>query len=167
MSDETGRGNASVPVHYHQFHINDEDEPTGPDLEPGHNGPVRIADGLTIVIPGLHSGDVDVTVTLQETEPAPDNGNWQEIVEVSAHSASGDLMIRAMTDDLDAELPVLSFHRPGYYRLRLHARSRNTAIGLAPDQITEWYLIQAWPAPAHEAQVLRQTDGYSSFAHAR
>jgi hypothetical protein len=76
-------------------------------------------------------------------------------------------MIRAMTDDLDEELPVLSFHCPGYYRLRLHARSRDTDIGLPSDQITEWYLIQAWPAPSHEARVLRQADGYSASAHAR
>jgi hypothetical protein len=163
MSNETGRGNASVPVHYHQFHINDEDEPTGPDLEPGHNGLFRLTDGLTIIdTPGLHTGDVEVTVTLHKTEPAPDNGHWQEIVEVSAHSASGDLMIRGMTDDLDVQLPVLSFHRPGDYRLRIHARSRDTAIGLPPDQIAKWYLIQAWPVPSDEARVPRQTDGLPS-----
>jgi hypothetical protein len=36
MSDEVERGNASVPVQYHQFDISDEDGPTGPDLERGH-----------------------------------------------------------------------------------------------------------------------------------
>jgi hypothetical protein len=167
MGEEATRGNAHLPVQYHQFDISDEDGPTGPDLERGHNALVRVADGVTIVITGIHTGGVDVTVTLHETEPAPDDGNWQEIVEVSAHSASGDLMVRGMTDDLDAELPVLSFHRPGDYRLRVHARGRDTAIDLAPDQLTEWYLIQAWPAPAHEARVLRQTDGYSASVRAR
>jgi hypothetical protein len=167
MGEEATRGNAHLPVQYHQFDISDEDGPTGPDLERGHNALVRVADGVTIVITGIHTGGVDVTVTLHETEPAPDDGNWQEIVEVSAHSASGDLMVRGMMDDLDAELPVLSFHRPGDYRLRVHARGRDTAIDLAPDQLTEWYLIQAWPAPAHEARVLRQTDGYSVSVRAR
>ncbi|WP_326659154.1 hypothetical protein [Streptomyces canus] len=62
MSDEAARGNASVPVQYHQFGISNEDGPTGPDLERGHNALVRVADGLTIVITGLHTGDVDVTV---------------------------------------------------------------------------------------------------------
>ena len=28
--------------------------------------------------------------------------------------------------------------------------------------IREWYLIQAWSAPAHEAAVLRQTDSYGA-----
>jgi hypothetical protein len=37
--------------------------PTGPGLECGHNGPVRVADGVTIAITGLHTGDGDVTVT--------------------------------------------------------------------------------------------------------
>jgi hypothetical protein len=57
-------------------------------------------------------------------------------------------MVRGMMDDLDGELPVLSFNGPGHYRLRVHARGRDTAVDLSPDEITEWYLIQAWPAAA-------------------
>ncbi|MET9462252.1 hypothetical protein ABZY05_45850 [Streptomyces canus] len=72
-----------------------------------------------------------------------------------------------MMDDLDDELPALSFHGPGDYRLRVHARGRDTAIDLSPDQITESYLIQSWPAPAQTARVLRQTDGYGASMRAR
>ncbi|MER6289375.1 hypothetical protein [Streptomyces sviceus] len=71
MSGEVERGNGRVPVRYHQFDISDEDGPTGPDLDRGHNGLVRVAGGVTIVMTGIHTGDVDVTVTLHETEPAP------------------------------------------------------------------------------------------------
>ncbi|MEV7889562.1 hypothetical protein [Streptomyces sp. NPDC088357] len=39
-------------------------------------------------------------------------------MEVSAHSVSGDLVVRGTMDDLDEELPVLSFSGPGDYRLR-------------------------------------------------
>ncbi|RRR82655.1 hypothetical protein EHS43_16310 [Streptomyces sp. RP5T] len=70
-------------------------------------------------------------------------------------------------DDLDEELPVLSFTGPGDYRLRVHARGRDTAIDQAPDQITEWYLIQAWPAAAQPARVLRQTDSYGASVRTR
>ncbi|WP_328980508.1 hypothetical protein [Streptomyces canus] len=51
-------------MQYDQFGISNEDGPTGPgpDLERGHNALVPVADGLTIVITGLHTGDVDVTV---------------------------------------------------------------------------------------------------------
>ncbi|MFC8201495.1 hypothetical protein ACFUTV_39790 [Streptomyces sp. NPDC057298] len=166
MSDEIERGVGMVPVQYHQFDISDEDGPTGPGVDRRHNGLVRVADGVTIVMTGIHTGDVDVTVTLHEAEPVPDDGDWQEIVEVSAHSASGELMVRGMMDDLDEELPVLSANGPGEYRLRIHARGRDTAVDLALDEVTEWYLIQAWPAPAHEVAALRQTDGYGASVRA-
>ncbi|MEU6557870.1 hypothetical protein ABZ915_47935 [Streptomyces sp. NPDC046915] len=83
------------------------------------------------------------------------------------HSASGELMVRGLMADLDEELPELSFDGPGDYRLRVHARGRDTAIDLAPDDITEWYLIQVWPAPAREATVLRQTDSYGASVRAQ
>ncbi|MFF4542207.1 hypothetical protein [Streptomyces aureus] len=162
MTDKVERGSGSVPVQYHQFDISDEDGPTGPDLNRGHNGLVRVDAGITIVMTGIHTGDVDVTATLHETEPAVDSGHWQDIVEISAHSTSGELMVRGTMDDLDEELPVLSFRGPGDYRLRIHARGRDTAVDLAPDEVTEWYLIQAWPAPAQKAAVIRQTDGYGA-----
>ncbi|MEU8993131.1 hypothetical protein AB0C98_43265 [Streptomyces sp. NPDC048558] len=167
MSDEVERSRGNVPVQYHQFDITDEDGPTGPDLERRHNGLVRVADGVTVIMTGIHTGDVDVTVTLHDSEPAPDDGDWQDIVEISAHSASGELMVRGMMDDLDEELPVLSFNGPGHYRLRVHARGRDTATDLAPDEVTEWYLIQAWPAAtATEATVIRQIDGYGASVRA-
>ncbi|MFF3336253.1 hypothetical protein ACFYWX_43240 [Streptomyces sp. NPDC002888] len=166
MSDEAERGSGPVPVQYHQFNISDEEGPTGLDLGRKHNGLVQVTDGVTIVLTGIHTGNVDVTVTLHEAEPAPDSGAWQEIVEVSAHSTSGDLMVRGLMDDLDEELPSLSFSGPGDYRLRIHARGRDTAIDLAPDEVTEWYLIQAWPAAAAPATVLRQSDDYGASVRA-
>ncbi|MFI9771827.1 hypothetical protein ACIHJG_33915 [Streptomyces sp. NPDC052415] len=167
MSDETQRDTGLVPVQYHQFEISDEDGPTGPDLDRGHNGLVRVADGVITVLTGIHTGDVDVTVTLHHSEPSPDGGNWQEIVEISAHSASGELTVRGMMADLDEELPVLSHQGPVDYRLRVHARGRGTAIDQAPDWITEWYLIQAWPAPTQAPTVLRHSDTYGASVRAR
>jgi hypothetical protein len=78
------------------------------------------------VLTGVSNGEVDVTVTLHQAEPVPDHKDWQEIVEISAHSASGELMVRAMMDDLDGT-PLLSFNGPGDYRLRIHARGRESA----------------------------------------
>ncbi|WP_328868676.1 hypothetical protein OHT76_00330 [Streptomyces sp. NBC_00287] len=167
MNDEPEREAGPVPVQYHQFDISDEDGPTGPDLDRSHNGLVRVADGIITVMTGIHTGDVDVTVALHHSEPAPDTGDWQEIVEISAHSVSGELMVRSIMADLDEELPVLSFNGPGDYRLRLHARGRDTAVDLAPDEVTEWYLIQAWPAPTHDATVLRHSDAYGTSVRAR
>ncbi|WP_432056215.1 hypothetical protein [Streptomyces sp. bgisy022] len=160
MSDDMAWGRQLVPVQYHQFDISDEDGPTGPDIDRSNNGLVRVSEGVVTVMTGIHTGDVDVTVTLHDTPPEPDAGGWQDIVEVSAHSVSGDLRVRGIMDDLDEELPVLSFNGPGDYRLRVHARGRDTAVDLAPDEVTEWYLIQAWPAPAESLTVRRQSDNY-------
>jgi hypothetical protein len=162
LSDEIERADGPVPVRYHQFTVSDEGGPTGPDLPREHNGLVQVADGVTIILTGIHTGDVDVTVTLHEAAPAPGGADWQECVEISAHSASGDLMVRGLMDDLDEELPVLSFSGPGDYRLRVHARGRDTAVDLAPDEVAEWYLVQVWPAPAQPVTVLSQRDAYGA-----
>jgi methionyl-tRNA formyltransferase len=81
------------------------------------------------------TGDADVTVTVHETQSAPDSGDWQEIVEISAHSASGELVDRGIMDDLDEELLVLSFNGSGDHRLGLHTRGRGTAGDVAPPVI--------------------------------
>ncbi|MDO0929704.1 hypothetical protein QQY24_31760 [Streptomyces sp. TG1A-8] len=90
----------------------------------------------------------------------------EEIVEISLHSLSGELMVRGLMADLDEELPALSFAGPGDYRLRIHARGRDSAVDLAPDDVTERYLIQVWPAPAQETAVLRQRDDYGASVRA-
>ncbi|WP_435279384.1 hypothetical protein [Streptomyces sp. 1222.5] len=162
MSDQTGYGRVPVPVQYHQFRISDEDAPAGPDLPREHNGLIEVQDGIATVHTGIHTGDVDVTVTLHSRAPdTPDTG-WEEIVEVSLYSVSGELMVRGLMDDLDEDLPVLSFGGPGDYRLRMHARGRDTATDLTPTEITEWYLIQVWPAPARDAAILCRTDSYGA-----
>ncbi|MGW0149188.1 hypothetical protein ACWDVU_26695 [Streptomyces sp. NPDC003333] len=127
---------------------------------------MRVTDGITVVMTGIHNGDVGVTVTLHRTEPPPGEEHWQEIVEISAHAPSGELTVRGMMDDLDEELPVLSFDGPGDYRLRVHARGRDTDVGLTPDEVTEWYLIQAWPSPSQEITVPRQTDNCGAAVRA-
>ncbi|MFJ4481479.1 hypothetical protein ACIP3D_03920 [Streptomyces longwoodensis] len=162
MSGEVVRGNGHVPVQYHQFKISDEEGPVAADLACEHNGLVEVEDGAAYIRTGIHTGDVDVTVTLHETAPAPSTDNWQEVVEFSAHSVSGDLMVRGLMADLDEELPVLSFNGPGGYRLRVHARGRDTAVDLVPDDVTEWYLIQVWQAAAAPVAVLRLSDGYGA-----
>lgn len=156
-----------MPVHYHQFHITDEGGPAGPDLPSGHSGLVQVQDGMAAVLTGIHTGYVDVTVTFHTEAPQPEDTGWEEIAEVSLHSVSAEITVRGLMADLDEELPVLSFNGPGDYRLRIHARGRDTAVDLAQNEITEWYLIQVWPAPAQEVSVLRLSDSYGASVRAR
>ncbi|MGW2748701.1 hypothetical protein [Streptomyces sp. NPDC001450] len=79
----TLQGRGLVPVKYHQFHISDEDGPAGRDLPSGHNRPVQVQDGIAAVLTGIHTGDVDVTVSFHTDAPQPEAAEWDEIVEVS------------------------------------------------------------------------------------
>lgn len=63
MSDKAARGKSNSRVHYHQFDISDENGPTGPASSAGTTDRSGSAGGVTIVVTGLHTGDVDVTVT--------------------------------------------------------------------------------------------------------
>ncbi|WP_329343829.1 hypothetical protein OG866_44450 [Streptomyces sp. NBC_00663] len=47
-----------------------EADPFGDDLERGHSGLVRVTDGAIAVMPGIHSGDVAVTVANGNIVPA-------------------------------------------------------------------------------------------------
>jgi hypothetical protein len=162
VSEPIEAGREPVFVHYHQFLISDEEGSVGADLPAHHNGLVEICDGVACVLAGIHTGAVDVAVTCHGGEPAPDTAGWEEIVEISLHSASGELEVREMMTDMERELPVLSFDGPGHYRLRVHARGRDTAVDLSPEEITEWYLIQVWPAPPGPPTVLAAADRYGA-----
>lgn len=80
MSGQIRFGRGLAPVAYHQFLISDEDGPAAADLPAAHNGLMEVTDGEIIVPTGVSNSDVDVTVTLHQAEPAPDDGGWQEIV---------------------------------------------------------------------------------------
>ncbi|MFI5972858.1 hypothetical protein [Streptomyces sp. NPDC051452] len=63
MTEPATHGQRLVPVHYHQFRISDEDGSVGPDLPRRHNGLVEVEDGIATILTGIHTGDVDITVT--------------------------------------------------------------------------------------------------------
>lgn len=77
MSDQAEQGRGLVPVQYHQFQINDEDGPTGPDLPRDHNRLIELQDHIATV----HTGDVDATVTLHtdtSSPGTPSGTRWSE-----------------------------------------------------------------------------------------
>ncbi|GGO98739.1 hypothetical protein [Wenjunlia tyrosinilytica] len=160
MADVIQRVTGPVFAQYHQFLIREDDQVVGPHLPVHSNGLVEIEDDRATVDTGVHTADVEVTLSLHRGEPAPDLRHWQEVVEVSLHSTTGELQLRAMGVDLECDFPLLSFAGPGDYRIRVHARGRDTAVDGAPEEIVEWYLIQAWPAPAAPATVLAADDDY-------
>ncbi|CUW33345.1 hypothetical protein [Streptomyces reticuli] len=163
MTDPITTGHGSVGVHYHQFLVTDPGGPVAEDeTDASHTGLVGITAGDATVHTGIHTGDVDVTVTAHRQPPPPDAGEWEEIAEISLHSPTGTLQVTPLMTDLDEDLPNLAAAGPGTYRLRVHARGRDQAVDLAPDTITEHYLLQCWPQPPTPAQLLRATDDYGT-----
>lgn len=161
MTDPTITGRGPVGVQYHQFLVTDPGGPVaGEEIAANQTGLVGITGSDASIHTGIHTGDVDVTVAAHRQQPLPDSGEWEEIAEISLHSPTGTLVVSALMTDLEQELPSLAADGPGHYRLRVHARGRDLAFDLAPDTITEHYLLQCWPAPPAPPHILRASDAY-------
>lgn len=159
MTEPIRQGQDLASVDHQLLPIREEEEhDLGPDIPRSNNGLVDMWPGEARIQTGIHSGDVDVTVRLHGAEPDIDPGPWEEVAEVSLRAPVGELMVRPSDTDPPEGLPVLSFQGPGDYRLRVHARGRDTAYDLTPDEVTEWYLIQVWPAPYAAPRMLATAD---------
>ncbi|MFF9034255.1 hypothetical protein ACF090_02155 [Streptomyces sp. NPDC014892] len=136
------------------------------DLDMSHNGLVAATDGAIEVSTGIHTGDVRVTVELHAQKPEP-AADWEEIAEISWRSPSGEAFVAPPMDD-PVDLPSLAFQGPGPYRLRVHARGRDTAVDQAVvDEAVESYLLQSWPAEHQDALLVRATDAYGAQLRAQ
>ncbi|MFF0205786.1 hypothetical protein [Streptomyces sp. NPDC005017] len=165
MSESARTGTSLVFVQYHLFQVMDPDGPMAGGLDAAHTGLVSASDGAIEVHTGIHTGDVQVTAELHTHQPEPASG-WDEIAEISCHSPSGEILVAPLMDD-PVDLPSLASHGPGSYRLRVHARGRDRAIDLAPDEVVEYYLIQSWPAPLQDTLLVKATDAYGHQVRAR
>ncbi|MET7853093.1 hypothetical protein ABZU45_31775 [Streptomyces avermitilis] len=163
MSDLVHTASGRVRVDYHHFLVLDPQGPVSEkELDLSHTGLIALSDGQAEIHAGIHSGYAGVTVATHLGAPDADSGPWQEIVEVSVHAPSGELLVSALMDDMEEELPSLAAAGPGEYRLRVHARGRDIAVDLTTQDITEHYLIQSWPAPSAPLQLLRTSDNYGA-----
>jgi hypothetical protein len=155
-----------VHAQYHLFQITDTAGPLADDLDASHNGLVSATGGAIEVITGVHTGDVRVTVEPQSQRPDPSPG-WEEIAEISCHSLSGQVLVAPLMDD-PLDLSSLASEGPGTYRLRIHARGRDTAVDQTTvDEVVESYLIQSWPAAHLDALQVKATDAYGAHVRAR
>ncbi|MET7989177.1 hypothetical protein [Streptomyces sp. NPDC005281] len=164
MNDEPVTATALVHAEYHFFQITDPQGPLAGDLDATRNGLVSAVGGVIEVATGIHTGNVRVTVEPHSRRPHPAAG-WEEIAEMSCHSASGEVLLTPMDDSTD--LPSLASQGPGRYRLRVHARGRDTALDQATDDVVESYLIQSWPAVHEDALLVKATDAYGAQVRAQ
>lgn len=166
MNEPAATGATLVQAEYHLFHITDPQGPVAADLDASRTGLVSADGGAIEVATGIHTGDIHVTVETYAQAPDPDPG-WEEIAEISCHSSSGQLLVTSFMDE-PADLPSLASQGPGPYRLRVHARGRDTAVDQTTvDEVVESYLIQSWPAAHHDASLVKATDAYGAQVRAR
>ncbi|MGP3913739.1 hypothetical protein [Nonomuraea sp. 10N515B] len=155
---------ADVWLSYHQLQLRDANE-LGPEFpERWDNGLIAVADepeGATILT-GISIGAVDVTVQPTEEPPPLDLDSWEEIVEVSIESTSGSLIVCGLDGDLP-NLPNLAWRGKGFYRLRVHARGRDTMPdGSAGATPVEHYLIISWPAEPQPDMPFKYADVFGA-----
>lgn len=169
MSDPVRTATAELSMSHAQFVIRDWNyhEPLRTRLA-GANGLVGTNSRGAVVLTGIHTGRINLTVELTDSAPQPvDLPNWDDVVEVSVNSDDGELIACGIMQDPPAGLPELSHAGPGPYRLRAHARGRDTAPGASPDEPVEDYKISIWPAPATAETVYKQTDTRGQEIRAR
>jgi hypothetical protein len=164
VSQPARTATAQMETSYHQFIIEDWNSEgfTDPRVA-ASNGLVGAELGRAVVLVGISVGPVNVTVELFE-EPAEsvDLTDWDDIVDISLRSRNGHLVARGIESNPPQELPELSHAGPGTYRLRVHARGRDTAVDLATFDPVEDYKVSIWPAPVAPELVHKQSDNYGA-----
>jgi hypothetical protein len=118
-----------VPVESHQFWLHEPSRRRGFPLRET-NGLVAVTGPGAAMIFGISSGRVSVRAEALTTAPAvADLGEWDEIADVSLPGLAGELAVAALMDDVPPGLPGLCAAGPGDYRVRVHARGRDTSPG--------------------------------------
>jgi hypothetical protein len=112
-----------------------------------------------MICAGIHTGYVTVRAATTDSPSAyGDTTTWEDIAEASVHAIRGSLRIRGLYDDPPEQLPLLSTHGPGWYRIRAHARGRDINRDGLDDASREEYLILCWPASPATPHIIRATD---------
>jgi hypothetical protein len=142
-----------------------------PEMYRGFNGLISSNGELGIIMTGTESGAVAVSAQWLENEPAPNFDPWDEVVEVSMRfPVYGGVVFGPVDTKADERLiPVLE---PGSYRVRVHARGRDTGQASATteeaaDGPVEEHLLLAWPARPAPELVHKLTDAYGAGIRAR
>ncbi|GAA2641937.1 hypothetical protein GCM10010412_001310 [Nonomuraea recticatena] len=129
-----------VFVSYHQMLVA---EPGAYPPEGLTGGLAASAPGAAVIRTGIHTGNVDVTVRLTTAAPDAQDG-WEEEAEVDLITSTGEMWLAGLMNG-PADLPNLTPHGPGRYRMRVHARGRGINYDGVATKPCEFYLLVVWP----------------------
>jgi hypothetical protein len=130
------------------------------------NGLIVVQPGVSVINTGIHTGNVNVAVVLHDQSPQVDVEEWEEVVEVSISSEIGEVRVCGMGGGLPEGLPVLTYDGSGDYRVRVHAKGRDTAVDLSTMEPVEDYLIAVWRGRQARQIVYKATDQYGASLRA-
>jgi hypothetical protein len=156
-----------VDVDFHQFMIsagNWGDEPVQKPAVCLFFEPVRTR---SAVLSGVASGPVLVECQALTAAPAEDTDGWEDVAEASLEVTSNLFTLEVSGWDDEPRPERLDVCGPGVYRVRVHARGRDTANDVAVSEPVESFLVQAWPAPYEEPRTLKATSERSKAELAR
>ncbi|MGP3957357.1 hypothetical protein ACTWPT_15255 [Nonomuraea sp. 3N208] len=134
---------ADVHVSYHQMLVTDRSGADHPTRVP--NGLTASAPGAAVILTGIHTGVVDVTVQLTDSPPATTAEGWDEVEEVELITFTGEMRVCGLMSDLPEALPNLTPLGPGRYGMRVHVRGRDLDPAAVPAVPFEFYLVTVWP----------------------
>jgi hypothetical protein len=157
------RYSGQVQVYEFQYYLRDSRQAPRPPYRENTTGLVKLAaDGGIHVIAGTSTGSIQLTIELHSMPPATvDWEDWEEIVEVSYHTAVGDTQARGSCGLApDPGLPVLSFLGPGNYRIRVHALGRDDPRNQNPFTTVERHHLAVWPGPMAKTVIHQATDEF-------
>lgn len=163
----TALARANIHMCYHTFYLADSGASPEPKFEPG-NGLILVQPGVAVVYTGIHTGQVAVSVELWDGRPTElITDGWDEVVEVTMRAPIGQVRVRGPMDNPPEGLPELTEAGPGNYRVRVHARGRDTAPDLVAFEPVEQYNIIIWPGQPADEIVYKQTDEYGASRRRR
>jgi hypothetical protein len=153
-----------VNVSHHLVLLVEDGYHPGAPLPPTVTGLVEGGRDRVVVHTGIHTGVVSVMVETLDVPPPRVDLDWEEVAEVTLHASQGRVRIGTAlgTGVPDALSEVLTPGGPGDYRVRVHARGRDTDIDGSAFTPFEEYAIQLWPAPPAADTVYKATDRYGA-----
>jgi hypothetical protein len=145
-----------------QFYVQDGDQAPPVETWDQSNGLAFPASVGAVVLTGEVYGRITVELDLRDDAPDPADlaDEWEDVVEISVICEEGPLQICDLNQGFVPGLPPLDSQGPGEYRIRVHARGRNSP-GVDADDMPvaqDRYLICCWPAPARLPLAIRLTD---------
>jgi hypothetical protein len=157
----TARAEDVLHVTYHVFFLAEEGYQPGA-IPPSKNGLADSIYNCVVIRTGIHSGVVAVAVEVRDARPERPDVDWDEVVEINLYAATGHVRLSALMSNVPDTYPLLTPYGPGYYRVRVHARGRDTDTDGVAFEPFEDYLVQTWPARPQPDLVYKGTDRYGA-----